>query len=84
MTSRFEAQHPRCGHCGAWGKRYGDKVQCNNPGCARVSTYTAPTEPLIPATGYRLPKPKRRPVQVKDHPPMQDQLELEGDEPCDE
>lgn len=82
MSARFEAQHPRCGYCGAWGKRVGNKIQCNSPGCARVSTYTGPPEPLIPATGYRLPKRRRKPTPpMKQDPPMQDELDLAGDQP---
>lgn len=80
MTSRFEAQHPRCGFCGAWGKRVGDKVQCNNPACCRTSTYQGPPEPLIPITGYRLPKPRKNRSTVKNYPPMQDELDLEGEQ----
>ena len=80
MSTRFEVQHPRCAYCGAWGKRRGDKVHCNSPRCARVGTYTGPPETLIPPTGYRLPKPKRRPKPVKNYPPMQDELDLEGDQ----
>lgn len=83
MSSRFELTHPRCSHCGAWAKRWGDNVQCNNPWCARVSTYTAPTEPLIPAIGYRLPKPRKHQPAVRNYPPMQDELDLEGEPECD-
>lgn len=69
MSSSFEAQHPRCGHCGAWGQRYGDKIQCRNPRCARTSEYTAPQGELIPVVGYRLPKPRRStPHQLKTNP----------------
>lgn len=85
MSSNFEAQHPRCTHCGAWGKRFGDRIQCNNPACARTSTYIGPAEPLIPDIGYRLkPHRKPNPPKPRQFAPDQEQLNFEeGEDECD-
>lgn len=83
MTSYTEAYHPRCGHCGTWGVRQGDKIQCNNPRCARTSTYTAPPDALIPVQGYRLPRPRRKPAKQAPANSMQDQFDFEQEDDDD-
>lgn len=80
MTSHFEAYHPRCGHCGAWGVRQGDKIRCNNPRCARTSTYVAPPDALIPITGYRLPRPRRKASKPDTAPAAQPQFDFEQED----
>lgn len=90
MTTRFEATHPRCPWCGAWAKRYGDRIQCNSPRCAKVSTYHQPEDPIIPVIGYRvLPLRQRKHGKVRGFVPnqFQDQFNLDNlgeEEECDE